>query len=96
MQKRTVRLAFKVSQVCNKVFTTVRFAFYRDAYCLSVSHAELKVDVVEAAYSVLRSTLAGVEDFVCLQRAHQEFLSTLRMKFYLDNLDISQVMMTTS
>lgn len=50
-----------------------------------------KVDVVEAAYSVLQSKLGAVEDFVSFQRGHQEFLSTLRAKFYLDNLEISQV-----
>lgn len=50
----------------------------------------LQVDVVEAQYSVLKNTLAGVEDFVSLQRAHHQFLSTLRAKFYLDNLEISQ------
>lgn len=50
-----------------------------------------KVDTVEAAYSVLKATLAGVEDFVSLQRAHQEFLDTLRTKFHLDDLVVSQV-----
>lgn len=32
-----------------------------------------------------------VRDFVSLQRAHQEFLATLRAKFYVDNLEIAQV-----
>lgn len=40
---------------------------------------------------VLKAKLETVRDFVSLQRAHQEMLSTLRAKFYLDNLDISQV-----
>lgn len=51
----------------------------------------LKVDVVEAAYSVLRNTLGAVEDFVTLQKAHQEFLNTVKTKFYVDNIEISQV-----
>lgn len=50
-----------------------------------------KVDVVEAAYKLLQSKLGAVRDFVSLQRAHQEFLATLRSKFYIDNLEISQV-----
>lgn len=51
----------------------------------------LQVDVVEAAYTLLRSKLVTVRDFVSLQRAHQEFLATLRAKFYVDNLEIAQV-----
>eukprot|EP00752_Nemacystus_decipiens_P015142 g13489.t1 len=50
----------------------------------------LQVDVVEAAYSSLQNKLGTVRDFVSLQRAHQEFLATLRAKFYIDNLEISQ------
>lgn len=50
-----------------------------------------KADVVEAAYTLLQSKLGSVRDFVSLQRAHQEFLATLRAKFYIDNLEISQV-----
>lgn len=50
-----------------------------------------QVDVVEAAHTVMKAKLETVRDFVSLQRAHQEMLSTLRAKFYLDNLDISQV-----
>lgn len=50
-----------------------------------------KVDVVEAAYSLLQTKLESVRDFVTLHRAHQEFLATLRAKFYIDNLEISQV-----
>lgn len=38
----------------------------------------------------MKAKLETVRDFVSLQRAHQEMLSTLRAKFYLDNLDISQ------
>lgn len=51
-----------------------------------------QVDVVEAAYAVLRRKLGVVRDFASLQRAHQEFLATLRAKFYIDNLEISQVL----
>lgn len=51
----------------------------------------MQVDVVEAAYAELRTKLGIVRDFVSLQRAHQEYLSTLRAKFYIDNLEISQV-----
>lgn len=47
--------------------------------------------MVEAAYTLLRSKLVTVRDFVSLQRAHQEFLATLRAKFYVDNLAIAQV-----
>lgn len=47
--------------------------------------------MVEAAHTVLKGKMEMVRDFVSLQRAHQEMLSTLRAKFYLDNLDISQV-----
>eukprot|EP00904_Undaria_pinnatifida_P009331 jgi/Undpi1/5528/HiC_scaffold_2.g00805.m2 len=50
----------------------------------------LQVDVVEAAHTVLKAKLETVRDFVSLQRAHQDMLSTLRAKFYLDNLEISQ------
>lgn len=52
--------------------------------------------MIEAEYSVLQRTLAGLEDFVTLQRAHHQFLSTLRAKFYLDNLEISQVCANTN
>ena len=47
--------------------------------------------MVESAHTVLKGKLETVRDFVSLQRAHQEMISTLRAKFYLDNLDISQV-----
>ena len=50
-----------------------------------------KVDVVEAAYALLQRKLGAVRDFVSLQRAHTEFLATLRAKFYIDSLEISQV-----
>ena len=49
--------------------------------------------MVEAAHTVLKSKLETVRDFVSLQRAHREMLSTLRAKFFLDNLDISQVLL---
>ncbi|CAB1118482.1 unnamed protein product [Ectocarpus sp. CCAP 1310/34] len=62
----------------------------RMAFFVSNLAFYLQVDVVEAAYTLLRSKLVTVRDFVSLQRAHQEFLATLRAKFYVDNLAIAQ------
>ncbi|CAN0154421.1 unnamed protein product [Scytosiphon promiscuus] len=62
----------------------------RMAFFVSNLAFYLQVDVVEAAYAMLRSKLRIVRDFVSLQRAHQDYLSTLRAKFYIDNLEISQ------
>eukprot|EP00903_Cladosiphon_okamuranus_P017746 g16336.t1 len=62
----------------------------RMAFFVSNLAFYLQVDVVEAAYKLLQSKLGAVRDFVSLQRAHQEFLATLRAKFYIDNLEISQ------
>ncbi|CAM9417035.1 unnamed protein product, partial [Choristocarpus tenellus] len=49
-----------------------------------------KVDVVEVEYSLLRRTVSTSRDFEGVRRAHDNFLSTMRTKFYIDNLNIKE------